>query len=162
LTYANDIDLLAGTALGLNKAFLNLEKSARNMGLVINQEKTVYMYCGKDTTWHRDFAIRNYMFKEMDNFKYLVTMVNKMNNRSVEVNAQMIMANRAYCGLQNHMKSRNMSGNIETLLYKTLIRPILTFGAETWVLSKQDEHSLSIFERKILWRIYGLVIDGGR
>jgi len=60
------------------------------------------------------------------------------------------------------MKPRNISRNIKTLLYKTLIRPVLTYGAETWVLSKQDEHHLSIFERKILRRIYGPVTDGGR
>ena len=30
------------------------------------------------------------------------------------------------------------------------------------MLSKQDEHCLSIFERKILRRIYGPVTDGGR
>jgi sorting nexin-29 len=40
---AYDIDLMAHTIPGLNEAFLNLRKSARNMGLVINQEKTVYM-----------------------------------------------------------------------------------------------------------------------
>jgi len=90
---------MARTTLGLNEAFLNLEKSARNMGLVINQEKMVYMYSGKDTTLHQDFAIGNYVFKRVDNFKYLGTMVNKMNNRSVEVNARLIMANRAYYGL---------------------------------------------------------------
>jgi len=89
-------------------------------------------------------------------------MVNKMNNRSVEVNAQLTMANRAYYGLQNHMKSRIISRNTKTLLYKTLIRPLLTYGADTWVLSKQDEHCLSIFERKILQRIYGPVMDQGR
>jgi len=50
LAYADDIDLMAPTTPGLSEAFLNLEKSARNMGLVINQEKTVYMYSGKDTT----------------------------------------------------------------------------------------------------------------
>jgi len=50
------------------------------------------------------------------------------------------MANRAYYGLQNHMKSRIISRNT-----KTLIRPVLTYGAETWVLSKQDEHYLSIY-----------------
>jgi hypothetical protein len=82
-------------------------------------------------------------------------MINKMNNRSVEVNARLTMANRAYYGLQNHMKSRIISRNTKTLLYKTLIRPVLTYGAETWVLSKQDEHCLSIYERKILRRIYG-------
>jgi hypothetical protein len=89
-------------------------------------------------------------------------MVNKMNNRSVEVNARPTMANRANYGLQNHMKSRIISGNTKTLLYKTLIRPVLTYEADTWVLSKQDEHRLTIFERKILRRIYGPVTDEGR
>jgi len=60
------------------------------------------------------------------------------------------------------MKSRNISRNIKTLLYKTLIRPVFTYVAEIWVLSKQDERHLSIFERKILRRIYGPVLDGGR
>jgi hypothetical protein len=67
----------------------------------------------------------------VENFKYLGTMGNKMNSRSVEVNARLLMANRAYYGLQNHMKSRNISRNIKTLLYKTLIRQVLTYGAET-------------------------------
>jgi len=131
LAYADDIDLMARTIPGLNEAYLNLEKSARNMGLVINQEKTVYMHSGKDTTLHQDLAIGNYIFKRVDNFKYLGTMINKMNNRSVEVNARLIMANRAYYGLQNHMKSRIISRNIKTLLYKTLIRQVVTYGAET-------------------------------
>jgi hypothetical protein len=69
-------------------------------------------------------------------------MINKMNSRSVEVNARLTMANRAYNGLQNHMKSRIISRNTKTLLYKTLIRPVLSYGAETWVLSKKDEHRL--------------------
>jgi len=86
----------------------------------------------------------NYVLKRVDNSKYLGTMVNKMKNRSAELNARLIMANRAYYGLQNRMKSRNISRNIKTLLHKTLIRPVLTYGAETWVLSEQDEHHLSI------------------
>jgi hypothetical protein len=132
-------------------------------GLLIKyQEKTVYMYSRKDTTLHQDLAIGNYIFKRVDNFKYLGTMFNKLNNRSVEVNARLTMANRAYYGLQNRMKSRIISRNTKTLLYKTPIRPVLTYGAETWVLSKQDEHRLNIFERKILRRIYGPVTDGGR
>jgi hypothetical protein len=41
----------------------------------------------KDATLQQDLAIGNYIFKRVDNFNYLGTLVNKMNNRSVEVNA---------------------------------------------------------------------------
>jgi hypothetical protein len=41
VAYADDIDLMARTIPGLSEAFLNLEKCARSMGLVINQERTV-------------------------------------------------------------------------------------------------------------------------
>jgi hypothetical protein len=84
--------------------------------LVINQEKTVYMYSGKDTISHQDLEIGNYVFKRGDSIKYLGTMVNKMNNRSVEVNARLTVANRPYYGLQNHMSSRIISRNTKTLL----------------------------------------------
>jgi hypothetical protein len=33
-------------------------------------------------------------------------------------------------------------------IYKTLIRPVLAYGAEAWVLSKQDEMQLGCFEGK--------------
>jgi len=40
-------------------------------------------------------------------------------------------------------------------MYKTSIKPVLMYGAETWVLSKVDELHLGVFERKIFRRIYG-------
>ena len=46
-------------------------------------------------------------------------------------------------------------------MYKTLIKPVLIYGAETWVLSKVDELRLGVFERKILVlrRIYGPICE---
>jgi hypothetical protein len=39
------------------------------------------------------------------------------------------------------------------------VRPVLTYAAETWVLSKADERSLGLFERKVLRCIFGAMQD---
>jgi len=44
-------------------------------------------------------------------------------------------------------------------MYETLIKPVLMYGAETWVLNKVDELRLGVFERKTLRRIYGPICE---
>jgi hypothetical protein len=39
--------------------------------------------------------------------------------------------------------------------YWTLIRPIITYASETWVLKENSAEKLMIFERKIFRRIFG-------
>jgi len=56
----------------------------------------------------------------------------------------------------HHVTSRLEEVNIQCCLS----RPVLMYGAETWVLSKADELRLGVFERKILRRIYGPICEG--
>jgi hypothetical protein len=42
-----------------------------------------------------------------------------------------------------------------------LIRPTVTYGAEMWTLTLTEENALRKFERKVLWKIYGPVMDKG-
>jgi hypothetical protein len=42
-----------------------------------------------------------------------------------------------------------------------LIRPILLYGSETWVLTEKEENQLLVFERKFLRTICGTKIENG-
>jgi len=42
-------------------------------------------------------------------------------------------------------------------IYKTMIRPDVTYSSETWTLTAKDENTLRIFERQILRKIFGPV-----
>jgi len=64
------------------------------------------------------------------------------------------MANKGFYGLKRQFRSQFLSIKNKIKLYKTLIRPVLAFGSETWVLSKFDEAILGVFEMKILRAIF--------
>ena len=57
------------------------------------------------------------------------------------------------------MKSRTLNRKLKLKIYKSLIRPVVTYGCEAWTLTTRDEQYLRIFERKILRKIFGPVQD---
>jgi hypothetical protein len=60
------------------------------------------------------------------------------------------------------MRCKDIHKKTKVMLYKILICTVLTYGSETWTLSKNSENAVSTFERKILRRIYGPVQDNGQ
>jgi len=59
------------------------------------------------------------------------------------------MANKGFYGPKRQFRSQFLSIKNKIKLSNTLIRPVLAYGSETWVLSKSDEAILEVFERKI-------------
>jgi hypothetical protein len=47
--------------------------------------------------------------------------------------------------------------NAKMKIYKTIIRPVVTYWSETWTLTAKDENNLHIFERQTLRKIFGHV-----
>jgi hypothetical protein len=59
------------------------------------------------------------------------------------------------------LKSRAVARNTEVRVYRTIIRPVVTYGSETWCLTAKHERSLRTWERKVLRKIYVPVYDNG-
>jgi len=90
----------------------------------------------------------------------LGTLITADTNTSAEINNRITLANRSYFELVNILKAKNINRMYKLVIYKTLIKPVLMYGAETWVLSKADELRLGVFERKILRRVNGTICEG--
>jgi hypothetical protein len=72
-----------------------------------------------------------------------------------EINKWIMAGNRAYYANMKLFRSPLLSRHTKLKLYKTLIRPVVTYGAKMWTITLADENSLQIFERNILQKIYG-------
>jgi len=47
--------------------------------------------------------------------------------------------------------------NSKLQIYRTMVRPVVIYGSESWTLSMEEEIALAVFERKILRKICGPV-----
>jgi len=65
------------------------------------------------------------------------------------------LGNRAFHANQDLFKSKLLTKKSKLQMYQTLVRPVVTYACETWVLKENIKTKLRVFERKVLRRIYG-------
>jgi hypothetical protein len=67
--------------------------------------------------------------------------------------------NKGYYALAKLFKSKLLSRRSKEYLYVSFLWPVLTYGCETWAVTKGDEEKINIFERKILRLFYGPIME---
>lgn len=159
--YADDIVLITRGPETLKDVFLELFTAAKKLGLEVNAEKTKYMVISPNEARRRreNITIANMTFENVESFVYLGAELNSANKISSEIQRRIMAANRAYFANIKLLKSRLLSRTTKIKVYKTLIRPVATYGAETWNISAADANKLRVFERKIIRRICGPVLE---
>jgi hypothetical protein len=135
--------------------FIKLKSEASKFGLLINENKTKYMMCTRKQQRENKLEIDNMSFESIQTFKYLGSTVNQNNTIEEEIKERLIAANKAFCANQQMFQNKLLSKKSKLKLYWTLIRPIVTYACETWVLKESSKQKLLIFERKILRKIFG-------
>jgi hypothetical protein len=67
-----------------------------------------------------------------------------------EIKRGLNSGNACYHSVQNLLPSHLLSKNLKIRIYKTIILPVVLYGCETWSLTLREEHSLRVFENKVL------------
>ena len=65
-----------------------------------------------------------------------------------EIQRRILAGDRTYFAAVSLFRGRLLSRATKIILYKTLIRPVVTCGAEVWTLTEKEEQTVLIFKGK--------------
>jgi hypothetical protein len=134
------------TPNALKEMFLTLEKEERYAGLMLSQSKTKYMKTvrGKDKI-AQQYIIGKSQFENVNEFTCFGVQIDSQNKISDEIRKRIQAGNRCYYANTKFLSNKILNYNRKIQIYKTIIRPTVTYGSETWVLTASDENQLNIF-----------------
>jgi hypothetical protein len=90
----------------------------------------------------------------------LGTTVINQNLIQEEIKRRQNSGNAYYHSVQNLLSSGMMSKNVKIRINKAIILPVVLYWGETWSLTLREDHKLSVFENRVLRRIFGPKRDG--
>jgi len=90
-------------------------------------------------------TINSITYEGVAEFIYLDTLISNDNSVGKEIQRLILAGNITYFAAISLFRSRILSRATKIILHKTLIRPVVTYGAEAWTLTNKEERDLLIF-----------------
>ncbi|KAI5742912.1 hypothetical protein M8J77_012557 [Diaphorina citri] len=148
--FADDIVLCEESVEDMERELRRWKNALERRGLKINRTKTVQLNFGMDTK--RRLHLDGVELNVVDKFKYLGSVVNKEGELDCEI------AHRVSAAWMNWKKmtgvlcdnDKRMSLKMKGKVYRTVVRPAMIYGAETWAVKMVHEKRLEVAEMRIL------------
>jgi hypothetical protein len=77
------------------------------------------------------------MFEKVESFRFLGMVINSTSNMTETIQDRIQAGNKAYYTNQMMLKNRYINGGAKMQIYKTQIRPVVTYGCESWTMKKR-------------------------
>ena len=91
--------------------------------------------------------------EDVEEFLYLGATVDKEGGGSKDIMNRLQKARSAFQRLGKVWAARGIGSRTKIHILKTLVRPVLIYGCETWKITKADERKLNSFQCQWLRRI---------
>jgi len=132
---------VARTQKKLTEVYLDLEEETSKLGMEINENETKYTVTS--TYEHRrnigDLRIGNKTFEAVQSFQYLGNVIGNTNSNNKCIKERIMMGNKAYYANRQLVNSSLVSRSSKLQIYRTLVRPVVICGSESWTLTMEDE-----------------------
>jgi hypothetical protein len=155
LAYADDV-IVARYENAVKDAFNRLEKASQKMGLMIMIK---YMETTCKPNREKYIRINNSDIERVNQFKYLGSIIiiiiiiiiiddDDDDDDMSEISHRINMGNTCYYGMRNILRSRLLKKDTKCKIYKTLIRPVVLYGCESWTLTKKRKKNLTYLKER--------------
>jgi hypothetical protein len=89
----------------------------------------------------------------------LGSQINSKNSIQEEIRLRIQAGNRSLLANKNLLNNKDLNAASKLQIYKSTIRPTVTYGCETWAMTVTEQNRLLVFERRVLRKIYGRTLD---
>jgi hypothetical protein len=112
---------------------MELSREAGIVGLVVSPDKTKYMRFSASPSRRsmKGATIHSVTYKGVAEFIYQNTLISNDNSVEKEIQRRILAGNGTYFAAISLFKNRLLSRATKIRLYKTLIKPVVTYGAKT-------------------------------
>ena len=151
LRFANDIDLMEGSAGELQDLTNRLVTSASAFGMEVSTEKSKIMI-NSTTNTTANITMNGETLEEVTNFKYLGATLSSDGTCTAEIRIRIATATAAMASLEKIWKS-DISFKTKFKLYRSLVLSTLLYGCESWTLLAETERRIQAFEMKSMRKL---------
>lgn len=143
LRFTDDVVLLSDSGDDLQRMIGELHAESLKVGLRINTKTTKIMYndhaCNQQTL--PVIKLNDEVIEEVKEHTYLGQTVNASPVHEKEIRRRIGMGWRAFVK-QNNIMRGNMALSLKRKVYNQNVLPVLTYGSETWGLTRASERKL--------------------
>jgi len=133
--YADDVAIVSRNKNALKDTLVHTESEARKRCLLVNENKPKYMEVTRIVVNGDYLRCEKHEFEHAKEFSYLGSQLNQTNSTNSETQTRILSGNRCYYAYGKLMKSRALNRSAKLKIYKSLIRPIVTYGCEAQTLT---------------------------
>jgi calcineurin-like phosphoesterase family protein len=157
LAYADDIAQTATSEQQLQKQMNNWCLVFKEFKLKLNVQKTEVLLVSRIPR-KVNIVVENSELKQTERFKYLGSIVSDNARREEEIYTRISNYSKHVGLLYPLLKDKSVPRKAKRLIYLTILRPLLIYGHESWVLTKSIESKIQAAEMKVLRLIRGVNI----
>ena len=153
LRFADDIVLISNNGEEINEMLNELSQESHKLGMKINMKKTKVMY--NDFITIVPVQVGTQEVEKVDNYVYLGQLITMENDKSDEIKRRIAAGWGAFGQYRDILKSK-MPLSLKKKVYNQCIQAALTYGCQTWAVTKRMQDRLRTTQRSMERAMLGI------